>query len=259
MMISDEKLMAYVDGELDAAGRSQVETAMAADPALADKVRRHRRLRERLSGAHGRVLAEASPPALIAAARGQAAPRASATVVDLAAARAKRTAAVAVRPPSQWSRWAGLAACLVVGVGVSWIAMQRPGGVPIAVTPEGLAAQNGLAHALDAQAGASSIGGTMIGVSYRSADHRYCRTFELDQGRTEPGQVLAGVACREPSGWKVRVVAAANAAAANASGYRTAASALPPAVAATVDATIDGAPLDAQGEAAAKAHGWRPQ
>jgi len=32
---------------------------------------------------------------------------------------------------------------------------------------------------------------------------------------------------------------------------------MPPAVSATVDAVIDGAPLDAQGEAAAKAKGWR--
>ena len=38
MTIADEELMAYVDGELDAAARERVETAVAADATLAAKL-----------------------------------------------------------------------------------------------------------------------------------------------------------------------------------------------------------------------------
>ncbi|MFN3843995.1 MAG: zf-HC2 domain-containing protein, partial [Rehaibacterium terrae] len=61
MRISDERLMAYVDGELDAAQAAQVEAAIAADPALAAAVARQRRLRERLRAAFDPVLDQPVP------------------------------------------------------------------------------------------------------------------------------------------------------------------------------------------------------
>src|SRR5256885_438663 len=48
MNFSDETLMTYADGELDAASRAVLEAAMAADPQLAQRVARHRALREHL-------------------------------------------------------------------------------------------------------------------------------------------------------------------------------------------------------------------
>ena len=249
MIISDEKLMAYVDGELDPVGRAAVAAAIAADPALARKVARHRRLRERFSGIRGRELAEAPPPALVAVARGQS----GGTVVDLAAARARRAAAASSRQAPPWRRWGAFAACLAVGVGASLFALRRSAPAPIGFTAGGLAAQGALARALETETGGSPVGGAAaIGVSFRTADHRYCRTFQLDHG-----QPLAGIACREDAGWRVRVLAVAGPPPPASEGYRTAATTLPPAVAASLDAMIEGAPLDAQGEAAAKARGWR--
>ena len=49
MTIPEETLMAYVDGELDEAGRGEVEAAMAADPEVARRVERHKALRKKIS------------------------------------------------------------------------------------------------------------------------------------------------------------------------------------------------------------------
>ena len=71
MTISDETLMAYVDGELDVAGRASVEAAMQQDPGIGKRIARHRALREKLQGAFSAVLEEPVPDRLIQAARGQ--------------------------------------------------------------------------------------------------------------------------------------------------------------------------------------------
>jgi hypothetical protein len=249
MAITEELLMAYADGELDAARRAEVEAAMAADPAVAERVGRHRRLRAQLAGAHREALSEPVPEALTGGVR-RPAPTAGAVVVDLAEIRARRTAA-RERPAQGWRRWGTMAACLVGGLVVGAALMQRPAPMVVASAAGELTAQGPLAHALDTQLAAEPGGGARpvkIGVSFRSIEGRYCRTFQAAS--------LAGVACREPRGWSVPVAVAANAAQ-PAGGYRTASSSLPAPVTAAVDAMIQGAPLDAHDEAAAKAAGWR--
>ena len=84
-MIADETLMAYADGEADAATRAQVEAAMQEDPEVGRRVARHRALREAMRGAGASVLDEPVPERLIAAARGRA--PTSGAVVDLSRAR----------------------------------------------------------------------------------------------------------------------------------------------------------------------------
>jgi hypothetical protein len=89
-----------------------------------------------------------------------------------------------------------------------------------------------------------------IGVSFRARSGDYCRTFVLREK-----SALAGLACREHGNWRLEALAVGESAAAG-SGYRAAGSALPPAVAGTVDALIAGEPLDARAEAAAREHNW---
>jgi anti-sigma factor RsiW len=115
MKISDETLLAYVDNELDAAARAEVEAAIAADPELARRVEQQRSLRKLLGAAYGPVLEEPVPPRLVAAAQAPRPAPAKAKVVELAAARESR------RPPEGraawgWAQWGGMAACLVVGL-----------------------------------------------------------------------------------------------------------------------------------------------
>jgi hypothetical protein len=89
-----------------------------------------------------------------------------------------------------------------------------------------------------------------MGVSFRSHSGNYCRTFVL-----RDGSALAGLACHEQSEWKLQVLAASEQVPSDRS-YRTAASALSPAIAGRVEALIAGEPLDAAGEAAAREQGW---
>ena len=56
MKFSQEDLMAYADGELDAETRAAVEAAMAEDPSIAAEVARHRALRDRVHGAFAGTL-----------------------------------------------------------------------------------------------------------------------------------------------------------------------------------------------------------
>ena len=66
MPVSDETLMAWLDGELDQAARSDVEAALAADAALRERLERQRRLRARLAAHYGPV-AEQPVPARLSA------------------------------------------------------------------------------------------------------------------------------------------------------------------------------------------------
>ncbi|WP_460826233.1 anti-sigma factor family protein, partial [Massilia terrae] len=61
MNISDDVLMAYADGELEAPQRAEVEQAMRADPKVAAAVERHRALRADVFAAFAGVLDEPVP------------------------------------------------------------------------------------------------------------------------------------------------------------------------------------------------------
>src|SRR3546814_11238066 len=66
MQIDDDRLMAYADGELDAAEREAVKQALAEDPGLREKLAEQQRLRATLSGHYGPVAAEEVPARLLA-------------------------------------------------------------------------------------------------------------------------------------------------------------------------------------------------
>src|SRR5579859_449852 len=107
MIFSDEILMAYADGELDAATRAAVEAAAAADPQLAQRIAQHRSLRASLRAAFDPVLTEPVPERLLAAARGAGGAHRTDNVVALAARRQARWS---------WPQWSAVAASLLVGV-----------------------------------------------------------------------------------------------------------------------------------------------
>jgi len=234
---SDETLMAYADGELDATTRAAVEAAMAADPAVAQRVARHLELRRRLSGAFVSVLEEPVPGRLLAAARA------------LPSAPPVTPARRAPVPRRSWLEWGALAATLVLGVllGAWWL--QRPGG-DLGLRDGQLIAAGQLAQSLSQQLASTQPRDARlrVGISFRSRAGSYCRTFVL----RDPSE-LAGLACREPDGWRIRVFEAVAAAHGT---YRQAGSGLPPPVVAAVDELIEGEPLDARAEAAARDRGW---
>jgi len=224
-MEPDVRLMAYLDGELGPAEREAFEQEVARDPGLRGEIERQRELRRRLAAAYDPILQEPVPPGLIA------------------------TASVANdpgRPSWRPAHWAAVAASLVVGLLVGQAAL-RP-QAPFVEQGGELVARGEIARALTRQL-ASDVGPTQVGLTFRTAEGSYCRTFQ-DRPRR-----LAGLACRRQDRWTARTLTAW---APNAEGdYRTAGSQTPAAVLASVDELISGQPLDAAAEAKARAEDWR--
>lgn len=240
MKFSDETLMAYADGELQPAERAEVEAAMAQDPAVARAVERHRALAARVRGAYDDVLAEPVPARLASLVAGS-----DSTVTDLATRRRREGAAAGSRP---LPGWIALAASVTLGL-FAGLFLARSPRAPFAVEDGALIAQGALDSTLSAGlASAPGTGEIRIGISFRSRDGDYCRTFHLQQEAP-----LAGLACRHGDAWRLEVLAAATA---QEGGLRPAA-AMPIAVLRAVDATIEGEPLDSAAEIAARDAGWR--
>lgn len=243
--MNEQLLTAYLDGELDAAARAEAEREIAADPALAERVRRQQALRARLQAAYAPVLDEPVPERLLAAARGEPV---TAKVIDFAAAREARQP----RRRWHWPEWGAMAASVVAGV----IGGQLLFGAdePLRTTRDGsLVAHGALAHALSEQLASAPPQGSpvQIGVSFVARSGRHCRSFVFE--RDTP---LAGLACRDGDDWKLQLLAPAARPEAGGA-YRMAASTLPPALLKAIDEQIQGAPLDAAAEQAAQRRGWK--
>jgi hypothetical protein len=250
MTVSDETLMAYADGEVDAATRAIIEAAMREDPEVRRRIAEHRALREAMQGSFSAVLDEPVPQRLIDAARGQSASPAG-NVIDLA--RARRAAAG--QPSRGWRSWrpAAVAASLLVGVALGYLGLHSAKSLVKTSSSGELLAGAGLAQALSNQLSEDRSPGlvAITGLSFRAKTGDYCRTFSLAGTHSS-----SGLACREGDGWKIKVLAQSPPAAANSSNFRPAASADPPAVRAAVEESIDGEPLDRAGEIAARQAGW---
>jgi hypothetical protein len=234
---SDDMLMAYADGELDAAERDAIEQAMRSDPAVAAAVARHQALRRDVFDAFAGILHEPVPERL------QSQPVSlPANVVPMAAAREHRRR-------WSWPEWGALAATLAVGVlagGAGWHTLQQD-AAQVALAPAGgLVAQGTLARALSQDLAGVPQAGVTMGVSFVSKEGGYCRSFTMDSA--------AGLACRRGADWRLAVLAEGQAAA--GAPYRQAAAALPPAVLDAIDERIAGDPLDGPAERAARGRGW---
>jgi hypothetical protein len=244
MTFSDETLSAYADGELDAATRAAVEAAMASDPQLAQRIAKYRALRARLQQAFAPVVAEPVPERLLASARGASARQRPSNVIELQK-----------QPRARWSwpQWGAMAASLVIGALLGPLLLRSPtGNAPVDTRSGPMLAHGMLERALSEQLASTqpAAAPVQVGVSFRARSGAYCRTFVMhDESQ------LAGLACRERSAWRVETLARTDSGPTGA-GLRPAGSALPPAVAGTLDELIAGEPLDAAAEAAARARGW---
>jgi hypothetical protein len=248
MQFSDEILMAYADGEVDADLRRQIETAMALDPVIAERVAKHRRLRADVNAAFDGVLDEPIPDRLLDTAASSPGTTRSATVTDLGAVRTARERSAHPRRWS-WVEWTSIAASLVIGILAGRTALQPAHSDLFATSTGGIVARGALAAALTDQIGeADKDAKVRIGLAFRATSGEYCRTFVTPS--------TAGFACREPNGWKVRALSEPGA---NAKGgdYRMAGSELPPVIVAAVEQSMTGEALDRDQEEQARARDWK--
>lgn len=240
MTIDREMLAAYADGELGPEGIAQVESAIAADPALAAKVDAHRKLRATLSSHFAPILDMPVPDRLSAALK------APSNVVDLGEIRRKVEAKRDVRRmPSRWIMGGAIAASLVVGV---LLGGQLPTGAPIKSNGDQLIASGTLDKALTTQlASAQGNPPVRILLSFKAEDGRFCRAFEA--------AATSGIACREGKDWMM-VRTQAGGTQGNAD-YRQAGSAAA-GIMAEAQAMTAGDALDGAAERTARDKGWRP-
>jgi hypothetical protein len=253
MTISDDTLMAYADGELDAAARAAVESAMQSDPQIEKRLAQHQALRQRVQAAYSAELSEALPERLLMAARGVPG-QPGGNVVNLQEARAamQRSAPRAAPRRPSWQSAGALAASLIVGVAVGFFMWGRSQS-PLVLGPGGaLVARGPLAQALSNQLASeqSPSSSVRVEVSFLAKSGEYCRTFSLS-GETSP----SGLACRHGDEWQVQTLA--RGAAGGDSEYRTAGSGLPASILKSVEGQIAGEPLDQAGEKAARDRGWK--
>jgi anti-sigma factor RsiW len=256
MTISDETLMAFADGELDGPARAAVEAALRADPRLEKRVAEHRALRQRIQAAYAAELSEPVPERLLMAANRT--PNMSGTnVVNLKDARdAMARDAARVRPPKSWWRPAGaIAASLIIGFGLGYGGWRQSASPFSRSTGGALVASGQLAEALSRQLAAeqSPASGVQIGVSFRARSGEYCRTFSLS-GAVSP----AGFACHHGQEWQIQTLTQSVGAGDAPAAFRTAASAMSPAILKAVQEQIAGEPLDQAAESAARSKGWNP-
>ena len=256
MTISDETLMAYADGELDAAAREAVESAMREDPQIEQRVTQHRALRQRVQAAYAADLTEDVPERLLMAAKGVARDPGS-RVVNLQEARAaiERNASHARPQRPNWRTIGSLAASVIVGVGLGFFMWGRTES-PLARSAGGaLVARGALANALSNQLAAeqSRASAVQIGLTFLAKSGDYCRTFALS-GAVSP----SGLACRHGEEWRVEALTQAGGGTAGDSNYRMAGSEMSATILKSVEEEIAGEPLDQAREREARRRGWKP-
>lgn len=228
MKVTDEMLMAYVDGELDTTTAEEVRRATKSDPALARKAESFRLSRNLARDALATVKSEPVPERLIAAALGSA------------------------NTNTAGSRWATRVAlplaasiALVAGLTGYWAALQSSpvGGDPLggrAVATALSETASGSERTVRTASGEVSLRTT---ASYR-VDGGLCRSYELSGGAMDG--VVRGVGCNRGGGWHVDVAVAAG----SADAISPASGGAPAALEAYLDSLEAEGPLSAEEEAA---------
>ncbi len=246
MNTDDERLMAYVDGQLDAAARAGIEAELQRNPALAQWVAAQQALRRQLQEVMQQELQRPVPQRLADAV--WQAPAGNAALVDLSQRR-KPHAAAARRVPWVWS--GAVAASLAIGVALGIYLSGGSPTAPLVSGADGLIAGGALREALDRQPSSAGAEVIRIGLSFRDHEAHYCRTFMLASPTA-----MAGLACHADGQWSVTHVMPAQIAD-QAGGLRMATTTWPATLMAVVGTQLAGDALDAAGEARAIAEGWR--
>lgn len=237
MTADEDRLIAWLDGQLAPDEAEAFAAKVAGNPALQALADRHRALSERLRDGFSPLL-DGPRPAWLSDAIAAAKP--DAEIVPFAPRRAMRSAS------NRWLMALAAAVALFVAVGAGW---SLRGVLPAAAIAPGadgkLQAYGELAHALDVQlASTAQTGPTRIGLTFRAHDGRICRSFEA--------KTLAGVACREPSGWTLAELSSVRS---GQGQYRMAGET--PSQTATIEALLAQGPYDAATEAQLAKAGWR--
>lgn len=236
-MVSDELIMAFADDALEGEEKARVAAAVAADPALTERVGRLRRTRDELRGAFAGQLDLPAPASMLALFDKPVGGSGSAKILPFAKPRQPEAI-----PTFGWA--AAAAACLAI----AFVAGRVSGPAPLVrMTAErGLLADGALRQSLD-KAASGGTGTVRIALSFPQQGGGFCRVFNAGAD--------AGLACNVKGDW--RIVAMATAPQAPTGDMHQAAGEIPAAIAEAAEDRRSGDPLDAAGEQEAVAKGWK--
>jgi hypothetical protein len=199
--IADETLMAYADGELTAAERARIESALESDPSLRERLEIFTQSAGLARDAYEEILDRPVPTALIAAIE-----RAAAEPSNVAQF-PKRTAEIRRYMP----RWTVAVPALAASLALIFALNSRHDEPVKAAALSGACATANYGGVLDKQpSGVPTDAGTSCNVmaiaSYEQSDGALCRSFEaLD---TAAAQASNALACHTKKGWELIGVAA---------------------------------------------------
>ncbi len=273
--MSDEMLMAYVDGQLDAQDRALVEAYLAANPAATERLSAFMRTGRALGELFAAPMNEPVPARLIDAVMGTPPVSKRAAASTGFSDRFRATFDQVFGGPAYGPALAAVTCGLAIGVASGWsLTGLFPSTGPVRsweqslvveTGPVGLMAGHELRRGLDAAASGTTakLGGGATAVAlkpvmtFRNRAGTACRQFEIE---TSTGQRASGVGCRQPAGdWRIEILAATEAGRASeksGGGIAPAGRTTSPAIEATVDNLIQGVALGPDDEANLIALRW---
>ncbi len=205
--LTGEDLMAYADGEADAALSSRIEAAIVRDPVIAAKVEEFRQSRTLVRQTIMRIAPEPVPDALRAAIQKQLVEHDELpTGPDNGVQFSRRKAALA-----NWASWpmgiAASLALLAVGLGGYSVGRNENSGTGLAQLAAGEVMPARINTLLNTESSGNEraiTGGRFrIIASFRVEDGSLCREFEFD---TSSGDAVTALACRESANdWRTRI------------------------------------------------------
>lgn len=236
MTNEDERIAAYLDGEMTAEDRAAFEQQMAHDPHLADKIGRWRNndtfLRQALP-------TEALPDELLT----------RMGLSDLSTM-TPQAMPVAANDNPPWKRWRWPAGGALAASLAALLWWQIPSDNALADDP---AFQIALESGVSGTSVQIEEGRSVTPVlSFVSGKGNYCREFAVGNGAS--GQ--SGIACRAAGGWQVEALVKGNALSGNNGGYQTAGGADTRALDSTYQRLGAGDPLTAVKEKDLITNGW---
>lgn len=147
-----------------------------------------------------------------------------------------------------------MAASVLLGITIGLLLAHRAPSHFIESAQGGWVAASALDRALtqELSGGPSDASPVRIALSFINHAGEYCRAFHIGQEASE------GLACRRAGRWEIEMLNAVPPAAAG-DAYRTAGSALSPALLNAIEARRVGGPLDPDAEKLARAQRWQPR
>jgi hypothetical protein len=223
-----ETLSAFIDGELPPEEMERLAVLLAQRPDLDAWVQRHDTLRAGMRNAFHEPIGLPAHLAEVA-----------------------RTAPISWRWRLRWLAapcfWVPMGAALAMGLVIGIALHPRE---DFANRGGQVVAQGELASALNEKLASAGYSGSgpRIGISFRSRDGRYCRTFDAG--------AQSGLACHGDNGWAIALLVERPSPESRGA-YRMAGSEMPDAIRAAIRTDIQGAPFDAAAEEAARDRGWK--